>query len=178
MNKIIKYKILSTIFIFLLTVIVHFGYNVLKCDLTAIFFPVNESIWEHMKMLFTSFIIYGVIEYFINKYKGLKLNNIVFNALVTSFITIFVFLIMFLPFYYRFGENFVITIIMEFISIAISQIISYFILTQKRFNLDKISIVLIIVCYIIFGYLTYNPPLNDFFFDPKNEKYGINTYQL
>lgn len=176
MKQIIKHKILSTFIIFLISVIVHFGYNLLKCDLIALFFPVNESIWEHMKMLFTSFIIFGFIEFYFRK--KLNINNIVFNALITSFITIFTFLLMFLPFYYRFGENFVVTIIMEFIAIGISQIISYFILTHKSLKLDKISIIFIIICYIIFGYFTYKPPLTDFFFDPKNEKYGINIYTL
>ena len=33
--------------------------------LTAIFFPVNESIWEHMKLLFSAVIMYGIIDYII-----------------------------------------------------------------------------------------------------------------
>ena len=32
--------------------------------------------------------------------------------------------------------------------------------------------------YIIFSYLTYNPPKVEFFFDPLEEKYGINTYVI
>ena len=40
---------------FLLAFPFHFGYDILPNQVSAIFFPVNESIWEHMKMLFTTF---------------------------------------------------------------------------------------------------------------------------
>lgn len=65
------------------------------------------------------------------------------------------------------------------IVIIISQIISYFILNSKEVKiLNKISFLLIILVYIIFGYLTYNPIENYIFLDKNNNLYGINNYNI
>ena len=53
-------RIISTIGIFLLCFSFHFIYDWIPNYITAIFFPVNESIWEHMKLLFSATIFYGV----------------------------------------------------------------------------------------------------------------------
>ena len=58
-------RIISTIVIFLLCFLFHFIYDWLPNTLTAIFFPVNESIWEHMKLLFSAVCFYGIIDYII-----------------------------------------------------------------------------------------------------------------
>ena len=63
-------RITSIIGIFLLCFLFHSMYEWIPNTLTAIFFPVNESIWEHMKLIFTSTIVYGIIDYIIlNKFK-------------------------------------------------------------------------------------------------------------
>ena len=41
-----------------------------------------------------------------------------------------------------------------------------------------LKIILIIITFIIMGYLTYNPPRSFLFYDPIEEKYGINIYTL
>ncbi len=41
---------------------IHFMYNWFPNVLSSIFFPVNESIWEHMKILYTSLLIGGITE--------------------------------------------------------------------------------------------------------------------
>ena len=56
-------RIISTIGIFLLCFLFHFLYEWLPSSITAIFFPVNESIWEHMKLLFSAVVFYGIIDY-------------------------------------------------------------------------------------------------------------------
>ena len=58
-------RIISTIGIFLLCFLFHFIYDWIPSYITAIFFPVNESIWEHMKLLFSAIIFYGIIDYII-----------------------------------------------------------------------------------------------------------------
>ena len=174
-----KTKIISTIGIFLLCFLFHFIYDWLPCTLTAIFFPVNESIWEHMKLLFSAVCFYGIIDYIILQKLNIKYNNF-FTALFVSALTIIpIYLIMFLPIYYKIGQNMIITIGIMLIAIIISQVISYYILKAK--DLDKlniISFILIIITYIVFAYLTYNPIKSELFFDTKEEKYGINNYNI
>ena len=172
-------RIISVIGIFILCFISHFVYNILPCSLTAIFFPVNESIWEHMKMIFTSIILYGIIDYIVlNKFK-IKYNNFFLSLFITSIISIPIYLLIYLPIFYKIGENMFINISLMLLVIIITQIISYFILKANNYKIfNYISIILIIVCYIIFGYLTYHPIKAELFFDTKDEKYGINNYNV
>ena len=172
-----KVLTINIFIIFIITFLAHFAYDVFSIDLFAIFFPVNESIFEHLKMIFSSFLISGVVEYIIFKKYDIKYNNFFTNLLVTALSCIIVFLIIWLPIHYRIGENMLMTIIVLFISICISQIIAFYILTSKHNKaLNYTSIFLIIIISILFAYFTYNPMINDFFFDPLKEKYGINTY--
>ena len=174
-----KAKILAIAGIFILAFLFHFIYELFPNTLTAIFFPVNESIWEHQKLIFTCVIFYGIIDYIILQKFKIIYNNF-FLALFISAITIIpIFLAIYLPFYYKIGPKMTLNISVMLIAIIISQIINYKILCFKPHNiLNKICIVLIIISYIILGYLTYNPPKTKIFFDTKDEKYGINNYNV
>lgn len=174
-----KSRIISTILIFLLCFLSHFIYNIIPSSLTAIFFPVNESIWEHMKMIFTSIILYGIIDYIIlNKFK-IKYNNFFLSLFITALISIPIYLSIYLPIFYKIGENMIINIGLMLLVIIITQVIAYYILKANNYKiLNYISIILIIVSYIVFGYLTYHPIKSEIFFDTKDEKYGINNYNV
>lgn len=177
--NLVKSKMITTIITFGLCFITHFGYKILPNFISAIFFPVNESIWEHMKLLYTAIIINGLIDFLIMKKFKIHSNNFLFNLFITSFISIPIFLILYLPFYYKIKVTMIFDLTILFITIMITQIISYYI--QKRNNIDNlniISILFIIIIYIIFGYLTYHPIKCDLFLDKMNEKYGLNIYRL
>ena len=107
-------------------------------------------------------------------------NNYLFSIFISCIGNIIIFLIMYLPIYYKIGEKLILTIILLFISIVITEFISYKILcTKKNYTwLNIVSLLMIITLYIIFGYLTYNPIICPLFFDPLNEKYGINNYLI
>ena len=172
-------RIISSIGIFLLCFLFHFIYHWLPSTLTAIFFPVNESIWEHMKLLFSAVIMYGIIDYIILQKFKIKYNNFFTSLFVSALAIIPIYLIIFLPIYYKTGENMIIAITIMAISIIISQIISYYILKQEHLDkLNIISLILIIVSYIVFAYLTYYPIKNELFFDTQEEKYGLNNYNV
>lgn len=174
-----KAKIISTIGIFLICFLFHFIYDWIPSSITAIFFPVNESIWEHMKLLFSAVTFFGIIDYILLHKFNIKYNNFFTSLFVTAFTIIPIYLIMFLPIYYKIGENMVITIGIMLLSIIFSQVISYYILKAKDYKkLNVVSLTLIITSYIIFAYLTYNPIKNELFFDTKDEKYGLNNYNV
>lgn len=167
-------KLIAVINIFLISFLAHFTYNFLPNTLTSIFFPVNESIFEHMKIIFTSTIIYGLLDYTLLKLNNIKFNNFLFQLMFTSFISIPIFLIMYLPIHFIVGEYLILTLLLLFITYLISSIISYNILIHKSIPLlNIISIPLIIIIYSIFTYLTYNPPKNFFFLDTLTNSYGI-----
>lgn len=172
-----KERIISTILIFMLCFLTHFIYDIFPCTLTSIFFPVNESIWEHMKMLFTTILFYHVLEAIYFNIKKIKYDNFWIAALISSIISIPIYLVIFLPIYYNIGENMLVTLIILLITILIIEYINYKILEAKMIPYGSIIAMLAtIISYITFAYLTYNPPKIDIFFDTENEKYGINDY--
>lgn len=176
LKKILKFNILI---IFGLSFFTHFVYKIIPIDLFAIFFPVNESIFEHMKMIYTAFLIDGIILYIFLRKKNIKFNNFFSSLFLSSIISIISFLIIWLPIYYQIGENMIITLIVLLISIYISQITSYYILSsQNNKVLNYLSFGFTILFIILFAYFTYYPLHNDFFLDSLNEKYGINNYLI
>ena len=170
---------INTILTFLLCFLTHFLYEWLPNPVFSIFFPVNESIWEHMKMIYTTILIYSLLELFILKKKQIIYNNFTLTTLSKALFAIPIYLTMYLPIFYNFGENMFVNITLLFITILIVNIIGYFILKLNPINNEKIvSIIFIIVIYIIMGILTYKPPRTDIFFDPMQEKFGINDYLI
>ncbi len=172
-------KLVSVFGIFVLCFLFHFMYDWCPNTLFSIFFPVNESIFEHLKMMFTAMIFYGFFDFLILKFFHQKKDNFLVSLFLSSIMSIPTFLIIYLPFYYLMGENMILNLTCLFITVVISQVISYFVLKSSNFNkLNIVSLIGIILVYIIFGFLTYYPPINDLFFDVVSEKYGINTYAM
>lgn len=166
-------KLVSIVIAFLLAFPLHFLYDKFPNFIISIIAPVNESIAEHMKILFTSIIITGIIQKIYIKIKKLDYNNVCISNFIAALSSIPIFLILFLPIYYSIGENFIVTIIIMFIAIATSQIISYLIIKKDDLKLENTTIFLVLVVYIVFGILTYFTPQTNLFIDPKTLTYGI-----
>ena len=173
-----KIKIVSIFGMFILCFLTHFLYNFFPNTLFSIFFPVNESIWEHMKMMTSSILIWSILEYFLYKKFRVNHNNFILSLFLEVCLSIIIFLIIYLPIYHFTGSIFVLNLIVLFISLYFVNIISYYILALRDLHKELLGIVGIILLYIIFGILTYNPPFNYIFFDKMENKYGINIYEL
>lgn len=170
----LKYlKLIGVIVAFLLCFPLHFLYDFAPCFITSVIAPVNESIAEHMKILFGSILISGVIQKVIVKVKHLPYKNICISNVVAAVLSIPIFLVIYLPIYNSFGEYLPLTIFLMLLAIIISQIISIFIINKKDLKMENLSIVLVIIIYIIFGLLTYFPPQNELFLDSITLKYGL-----
>ena len=88
---------INTFITFALCFLTHFLYDLFPNALTALLFPVNESIWEHMKMLYSTIILYGIIMYFI---KGHKIPIFLFSLFIKAFIAIPIYLLIYQGIYY------------------------------------------------------------------------------
>ena len=175
-----KIKVISVFGIFILAFGLHFLYQVLPNTFTAMFSPVNESIWEHQKLLFVSVIVYGIIDYLLLKKYNVKHNNFFISLFVSAFVIIPIFLTMYLPLYFRIGQSMFMNIFIMFLAIIISQFISYKILNTRK-ELDRANLFSIRsmgIMFIVFSYFTYYPIKTKIFFDTKEEKYGINNYNI
>ena len=173
-----KLKILGIVLAFLLCFPLHFVYDKFPSFITSIFAPINESIWEHMKILFGSIIISGVIQKIVVLKKKLDFNNICFSNFIGAISSIPIFLIVFLPIYIIIGENFPVIIFIMFITIVLAEIIAYKIMNKDNLGFENITIILVIIVYVIFTILSYYPIKSGIFIDPISKTCGISKEKL
>ena len=169
-----KIKIIGLFSIFLLAVISHFMYQLSPNKIFSILFPVNESIWEHMKLIVTPTILFSIFEYLIYRKKGINYHNLLLSYVIATIVGIISYLIIYIPLYDLFGHNAFIAISLLFIIFIIVEVISYYIINSRDIKYSNIlGLGLLLIIYFIFGYFTYYPPSINLFYDSLNKGYGI-----
>ena len=171
MNK--KFVFINTILTFTIGFLVHNIYQWIPSTITTIF-PVNESLFEHMKLIFISPIISSLIIYFYYKIKDYQVNNLLFGLIVSTIFNIIIFYLIYLPLYYELGQSMFMTLSIYFLTIILSNYLYYLIIEMKNNSkLNKLSFIVILIIGFILTYFTYHPIKIDFFRDPENNTYGI-----
>ena len=147
-NTILKFEIISTIFIMIVGTLLHFTYGWSNNNpLVGTFSAVNESTWEHLKLLFFPMLISTIIGF---SYKGKVIPNylcakVLGIILAMSFVVIF-----FYTYVGIIGTNFAWLNIATFvIAIILGQFVTYKLLTsEKRYNAEVISIIFLIILVV------------------------------
>ena len=122
-------------------------------------------------MLFTTLFFSDLILYFLY-YKKKNTNNYFLSSFM-SLLSIPIYLIIFIPVYYLIGENFIFSIVLMLGVIVLIKFFKYKLLNYKNMYLECFSIILIIITYLIFLFLTYYPIRIDLFLDPISNCFGI-----
>ena len=171
MNK--KFVLINIFLTFAFGFLIHGLYSWFPSSLTSIF-PVNESLYEHVKLIFYSPIFSSLILFIIFRKKGVKINNYLYGLMLSTFFNIFLFYLIFIPVYKEIGENLLVTLIIYFITIGISNYLYYLIIQMNNHKwLNIISLVILLISTIPLTYFTYHPKKEEFFRDPKTNQYGI-----
>jgi len=165
----------------LLGVFFHFFYNLSgNAFLIGLFFPVNESIWEHLKLVLVPITIFALV-YSLLIYKKQKhmLNNFWYylsNCIIISMIIIPIS-------HYTYKTIF--KTVPDFVNILIyiiSIIISFYYLYKKismeyiypsSKNKNSTGILTITILYLVFIIFTIYPPKLELFRDPITDTFGI-----
>ncbi len=168
-----KIKIINIILFFALSFLWHFMYDWFPNFLISIFFPVNESIWEHMKIIFGVIVFGSLISLILMNKFHIKHNNFYVEIITKAVLGVLFCLIIFIPLYKWLDENMFISISLMLITYIFVEIIGYKILKLNEMNINILPIILIFLCYILFFLLTYYPPHNFIFFDEIKLIYGI-----
>lgn len=167
-----KWKILSIFLIFALSGLSHFLYDWFPNFFTSLIFPVNESIWEHNKIIIFSFLILTLLEKIYYKDK----KNVLYSGIISSLLCCTLVMLIFTPIYLyilKMQDNMIVTFIIFFISIAVSEYLNFKLLQQEyNYKKEKLSILLWIFIFILNGILTYFPPHFVLFYDFSNNTYG------
>ncbi|MFX1303174.1 MAG: DUF6512 family protein [Promethearchaeota archaeon] len=175
MNKsILKWEVLGIIIVVALGGLFHFMFELLNywIPLGAIF-PVNESVWEHLKLPYWPLIIFSLIEYYFIREKA---NNLILGKTISFLISIGTILVIFYTYTAILGTELLIVDILSFVlGVIIGQFVSYKILTKEPLKSWSIitSWIVFIGFGIIFAIFTYFPPPLPIFQDPETGFYGI-----
>lgn len=174
-NKVMKCQVVVCIISIILGTLLHFLYQLLdENTIIASFSAVNESVWEHLKLIFFPMLLLSIIEYFFIR----KIAN---NYIEAKTIGIFIAIIFTITVFYTYsgilGTNFLILDILTFIfSIIIGEYVAYILMTKPKEsnNLSKILSITIII-FFLFSFITftYNPPKVNLFKDTTDGTYGI-----
>ena len=142
----------------------------------GVFSAVNESVWEHLKLGFWPALFYAIIEY---RYLKKSTNNFLLAKTVGIYLIPVVITIIFYSYTAIIGEGVLIIDILTFVvAVIIGQLSSYKLLTYKKLpeNLEKISLVALVILGLAFVLFTFYPPQLPIFRDPISGEYGIIHY--
>ncbi|OQA52925.1 MAG: hypothetical protein BWY43_00296 [candidate division WS2 bacterium ADurb.Bin280] len=171
-------SVCGAIFTIIFGSVSHFFYQWSNQNIVlGLFFPVNESVWEHMKMVFTPMIIFAFVDFY---YLRKLVKNYCF-ALIKQIGVAIAFIIIIFYIYSPVAQDNILAIdITSFIvGIFLAKYLGYKILTGRfrRFEFKGINITfafLLILATAFFVYATFDPPKLDLFLDKTTNIYGIN----
>ena len=168
MKKIRNFQIFSIIFTFILGTILHFTYNVFNQNpFIAIFSSTNESVWEHLKLIYFPMLITTLlgVTYFKDKIPNFLCSKTI--GIITSIVFTIVF---FYTYTGILGKNIaLIDISSFFIAVILGELTSYiFIVNNIKCN-KKIATIILIIIAISFIIFTFFPPKIGLFQDPLNK---------
>lgn len=171
-TKIRNYQIASTIFVCIFGTLLHFIYELLGGNsFVASFSAVNESVWEHLKLVFFPMLLTTIIGYF---YIGKNAPNFLCSKTLGILASISFIIIFFYTYTGIIGKSIIfIDIASFFVAVILGEYLSYkLMISNFKCNniISIISLTIILICFIVFTYFT---PKIGIFKDPVTNQYGI-----
>ena len=170
-NIIRNFHIISAIIEMIFGTLLHFTYELSGNNpLIALFSSVNESTWEHLKLLFFPMLLTSIVGYF----KYFSHSN---SFLCARAIGIVISLTFTVVFFYTYsgalGYNIAfIDILSFFISIVIGDFLSFILVKNNIPCQRKKAVAFFILLTICFFIFTFKPPHIGLFKDPVTSSYG------
>ena len=165
MTKLKRFQIASVIFTFILGTLLQFTYQWSnKNPIIAIFSSVNESTWEHLKLVFFPTLITTIIGYhlFGQKVPYFLCAKVVGVLSSMAFITVF-----FYTYSGILGKNIAwIDISSFYVAVILGEVIAYYFMIKQRPCHKKIAIFTFIILAVCFGIFTFYPPSIGLFTSP------------
>lgn len=176
-NKLLKMQIIVIVACLILGTLLHFTYQWSEENLfVASFSAINESVWEHLKLVFYPMLIMATIEYPFVKQIA---NNYIEAKTIGIFIAMSFIVVSFFTYTGIIGTNFsIINILIFIISIILGEWIAYRLMREESESttLTKVLagaiILFFLICFIVFTY--YTPEVN-LFRDFRTGVYEINN---
>jgi hypothetical protein len=165
-----KKILINTIIIFMISVLIYGTYHYLPLIPTAIFFPLNDSLWEGLKLVFTSYMIFIIFKLLFFRKTD---RNIILNYLISAIINMIILLIVFIPFHFTYMNRFIFVIIFYLLSIFLSTYIVLKLKLDKKIIINKYNFVILTTIfgiYLILDLFTFIPINYKIFISGNNTK--------
>jgi hypothetical protein len=135
--------------------------------------PVNESVWEHLKLGFWPGLAFALVEY---AALGKRVDNFWIAKSAALFSIPALVVVLFYAYTASTGENYLAADILIFVvSVAVGQWVSYRILLARRARsaVGGLAVVALVLMGVAFSLLSYTPPRLPLFRDPVTGGYGL-----
>lgn len=155
--SILKFEIISTIFILVLGFILHFTYDWSGDNpIVGIFSAVNESVWEHLKLLFFPMLITGIVG-------SLYYKEAIPNYLCVKTKGILLGLVFIVVFFYTYtgvlGTNLAFLDIGSFfVAVLLGEYYTYYLINSFDSCNNIVAIIILFVLSLMFLLFTFFPP--------------------
>jgi hypothetical protein len=174
-RSVFVYELVGMVFIIVLGSMLHFTFELSGSNpVVGAFSAVNESVWEHLKLVFWPALLFMFIEYVLLRKK--VISNFALAKTAGIYLAIAIIPVVFYSYTAITGESIFLLDIATFIfAVIIGQLLSYKLLTYKKLSesFNRISLVLLVLLGIAFVLFTFYPPQLIIFRDPVTGKYGI-----
>ncbi|BCN29488.1 DUF6512 family protein [Anaeromicropila herbilytica] len=168
------WHIIGAIFTIIVGTLLHFTYEWSGNNpVVALFSPVNESTWEHLKLIFVPMLLFTIIEYFVN---GKEIKNFIPVKVFSILLGMLTIVVSFYTYTGIIGQNYLVADIGTFIlGVLVAYYYSYRTLQTDRFATKEAiqwSLLILIILCATFVIFTYRPPHIALFQDPNTLTYG------
>lgn len=173
LGDIIKEILFYFLFVSLLGSILHFTYNLFKKNIiVAIFSAVNESTWEHIKIMLSAIFVINTL-FYVNG----NIKNIFITMSIELLLAIFLISGLYKIKVAIFKDKYdLLNISIFYIAALIISFVRYFLIrVDIPVMINKLFIIPCIIIYIMYLSFTVFPPKKKLFLDPVTNTYGINN---
>jgi hypothetical protein len=141
-------------------------------SVAAVVGPVNESVWEHLKLGYWALILFSSFEF---KLFDRKVNNFFLAKLVGVVLLNLTILTIYYTYSALTPHNIIwLDISSYIIGVIICQWVAYRLYFTSEFVILKLpSLLLFVAIGVLFGYFTFHPPHKEIFKDERNGTYGV-----
>ena len=154
-------------FIFIIGSLLHFAYDLFPSIIVSIFAPINESIWEHTKLIFYPTVLWYFLYFFLATKDELLVKSKWFTSCVVSVITGIILVPLLFYFYTSaFGtESLVIDILIFFIAVLAGQLTAMHFYRYSKGLKTIWSLNILLIVFAIYIIFTFTPPSLPLFTD-------------
>lgn len=175
-NRFFNWEVAGFLFVIIFGSLLHFVFQWSgENQIVGIFSPVNESTWEHLKMLFVSMLFFSVVEYFSI---GKNFPNFIAAKSFGILLGILVVPIVFYTYTGIIGKRFLWADILTFIlGAAAASVYAYRMVSKEKTNsrYNFVGLALLLLFSALFVLFTFSPPRINLFLDPVTQTYGIDS---